>query len=196
MARLASAPRRSCASVVLPLVLLTTAGAVAADRDLPETPYVGVLHVALTCSMPPFQSEASVDVEVSGDGTVDFGSATMTYGGSMPLDDECTYERSGSWEIVPLGTYESGPPRHLAVDENVAYHEELTLTCPGYVIEDGSDGNLNGGMAFDIDDAILGGAVVAVVGETGDAIVWTLTLTPQLPVEAASWSRIKARYHR
>ena len=39
------------------------------------------------------------------------------------IDEDCTYERWGHWEIVPLGTYESGPPRHLAVDENVAYHE-------------------------------------------------------------------------
>jgi hypothetical protein len=177
------------------VLLFTTGGAMAAPRDVPETPYAGTLHVVFTCSMPPFESEASVDVEVYGDGNVDFGFTTMTYGGSVPLDDDCVLERSGSWEIVPLGTYESGPPRHLAVDENVAYHEQITLSCPGYTIEHGDDGNFNGGLAFDIDEAVFGGAVVGVVTETGDSIVWTLYLTPQLPTQATSWSRLKARYH-
>ncbi|MBD3221327.1 NTP transferase domain-containing protein [bacterium] len=97
--------------------------------------------------------------------------------------------------LSPDGTYESGPPAHLAVDENVAYTEQIILTCPGYTVDEDVTGNLNGGLAFDIDEAVVDGAVVGVTTETGDAIVWTLHLTPQLPVEGASWSRIKARYH-
>lgn len=179
----------------LAVLLLVTTGAGGAPRDLPETPYLGTLHVMFVCSMPPFVSEASVEVEILIDGSVDFGVASMDYGGSMQLDDDCTYERWGHWEIVPLGTYESGPPRHLAVDENVAYHEQITLSCPGYTIEDESDGNLNGGLAFSIDEAVTDGAVVEVSTDTGDAIVWTLHLTPQLPVAATSWSQMRARYH-
>jgi hypothetical protein len=192
-------PARHCSHFIglgsLVILLLATTTVVADPGDVPETPYLGTLHVLFTCSMPPFMSEATMDVEILGDGSVEIGFTTMTYGGSIPVDEDCMYERQGSWEIVPIGTYESGPPCHLAVDENVAYHEHIALTCPGYTIENDDDGNLNGGLAFDITEATIGGAEVAVTTETGDAIVWTLNLTPQLPVEPTSWSRVKARYH-
>lgn len=191
MARLAL---NSCRCAAVALIFLLALPPRATPLDMPETPYTGSLHVLFTCSMPPFVCEALVDVEIMWDGTVDIGETTMEYGGSMPVDEDCTYARYGSWEIVPIGTYQSGPPRHLAVDENVAYNEQITLTCPGYEIETTDSGNLNGGLAFDIDDAVTTGAVVAVTTENGDGIVWTLHLIPQLPVERVGWSTVKARY--
>jgi len=188
--------RRRWPAWLAPAALVGVALTLAADplRDPPETPYTGTLQVEFICSMPPFASAAAVDVEVAGDGAVDFGFTTMEYGGSIELEGGCVYERQGSWEIVPLGTYESGPPAHLAVDENIAWNEQITLTCPDYTIDGSDSGNLNGGLAFDITEAVVQGAVVEVTTENGDCIRWTLHLTPGMAAAATSWSRLKARY--
>ncbi len=156
--------------------------------------YEGFLHVLFTCSHPQFESSAQMDVHVTIDGIVTVSEATMNYGGTEP--GECTYTRTGTWNLAPYGYYRVGPPQHIEVNENITFSEHLLMVCPppvGTVMDESPSGNLNGGLAFDFLEAQTDGAVVQVVNGD-DSIRWTLGLVPSLPVEKATWSAIKALY--
>jgi hypothetical protein len=156
--------------------------------------YDGFLNVEFTCSYPDFESSAQMDVHIGIYGVVTISEATMNYGGSEPR--ECTYTRTGTWDIAPLGYYRAGPPQHIEVDENVAFSEHLLMVCPppvGTILDETLSDVLHGGLAFDFLEAQTDGAVVQVVNGT-DTIRWTLGLVPSLPTEKTSWSAIKALY--
>ncbi len=191
---------------VILVLLLVGLGITTLPADAPADPtgpavldhsFVGFLHVQFNCSMPQFQSSAQMDVHIARDGTVTITDTEMSYGGSEDLQDGCVYERTGTWSIMPIGIYMSGPPEHIAVDENIVFSEHITMICPppvGVVMDESPTGNLNGGLAFDFIDAQLDGAVVEVNNGPGDLIRWTLGLVVELPSERSSWSAIKVRY--
>jgi len=159
--------------------------------------YAGFLYVEFICTMPEFSSSAQMDVHINRQGVVSISDADMSYGGSEDLQDGCVYERTGTWEIRPYGYYLSGPPEHIAVNENIFFSEHITMICPppvGTAIDESPSGQLNGGLAFDFADALMDGAVVEASNGVGDLIRWTLGLVVGLPNEQVSWSAMKARY--
>jgi hypothetical protein len=183
---------------MLPLLAVSPGDAPAdPSRDqVLDRAYGGFLHVVFICSVPQFESSAQMDVHIGIYGVVTISEATMDYGGSVQLD-ECTYTRTGTWNIAPYGYYRAGPPEHIEVHENINFSEHLLMECPppaGTVMDESPSGQLNGGLAFDFLDAQMDGAVVEVNNGEGDLIRWTLGLVPSLPVERATWSAIKALY--
>jgi len=186
--------------VLLGLVVLTTVSfqshAIASDdRDDPfYNTYHGQLTVEVTCSMPAYTASATMDVDVDRHGTVTISEAVMDYGGSEQLEG-CTYTRTGTWNLAPLGVYMDGPPAHLDVNENITFSETIKMECPGPGgFTEHPSGLLDGHLAFDWFEATTGTAVVQVATPEGDLTRWTLYLVVDVPSEAISWTALKVRY--
>jgi hypothetical protein len=135
-----------------------------------------------------------MDVNVEGDGTVHIAEAVMEYGGSMALQ-ECTYTRTGTWNLAPIGVYMEGPPAHLDVNENTTFSEHIQMECPPPAgFEKFPSGLYDGHIAFDWFEATTGTAVVEVITPLGDMVRWSLFLIVDVPAETISWSALKLRY--
>ncbi|MFH1845828.1 MAG: hypothetical protein ABIF77_21805 [bacterium] len=185
---------------LLGLVLLTAGvlpriATASGDRDDPfYNTYHGQLTVEVTCSMPAYTASATMDVDVDRHGTVTISEAVMNYGGSEDLQG-CTYTRTGTWNLAPLGVYMDGPPAHLDVNENITFSEHIQMECPPPAgFEKWPSGLLDGHLAFDWFEATTGTAVVEAVTGEGDLTRWSLFLIVNVPTEAISWTAFKVRY--
>ncbi|RLD70406.1 MAG: hypothetical protein DRI87_08405 [Bacteroidetes bacterium] len=152
-----------------------------------ENDYEGSLDLKFTNVFPPWSVSTRMRVHIDKDlGIIDVENCTLSYSGDTIINDDSKIERTGQWEIIPIGS--------LMADEGVDY---IKIDAQISVQNDvqriyGKDNNgnwvllsevpfnetPNSQFTFDFDDAVLmGGAIVEVSVATG-SIKWTLSLTP------------------
>lgn len=156
--------------------------------------YEGDLTVEVTCTMPDFVASATMHVFVDRYMAVTIDPAEMNYGGTEDLE-ECTYTRTGTWNLAPTGVYLDGPPAHLDVNENITFSEHIVMDCPPPAgFEKFPSGVLDGHLAFDWVTATTGTDVIQATNPQGDQTRWTLFLIVNVPTETRTWSAVKLLY--
>lgn len=155
----------------------------AANVDIGSTSS-GTLELHMTCAFPYFDASTQVSVDLNEDGSVTFGTGTMTYEGD---DDngQSRIRRSGTLSLAPFGsTYDTGTDLRIDVNENTTVNERLqqwvwTGSSWWLVVDTTFSGTWDGGLVFYRSEAEAGGSTIAVVTPQGSAS-WTLRLDPSL----------------
>jgi hypothetical protein len=138
----------------------------------------------MTCAFPYFDASTQVSVDLKEDGSVTFGTGTLTYEGD---DDngQSRIRRSGTLSLAPFGsTYDTGNDLRIDVNENTTVNEHFqqwvwTGTSWRLVVDTNFSGTWNGGLVFYRSEAEAGGSTIAVVTPQGSAS-WTLRLDPAM----------------
>ena len=140
----------------------------------------GTLELHFTNEFPSFDASTQVSVDIREDGTVTFGTGTLTYGGEETMG-EFRIKRSGTLTLEPNGTTaEIGDDLRIDVMENTTVNETLqTWVWTGsdwmQTMNETITETWNGGLVFYRSEARAGGSTVQAV--TGDgSVVWTLRL--------------------
>ena len=161
-----------------------------ADNTVLDLNYTGWLTLYFSNDYyPEFTGEESVDVDISKDGTVTFGTGVLTYSGEeVNTDGDGKIKREGTINIAPSGTvYKNaeGDP-HLSVDENSTINENTVMWVKNNAGEWDEVSNTdmtdtwNGGLDFDIDLATIDGASSVEVNGGNGKVKWSLYLLPKL----------------
>lgn len=144
--------------------------------------YNGFLKLTFTNEFPSFDETTQVDVHIDKYGNVTMGTGTLSYNAD---------ENNGQSRIVRVGTLSLNPNgnhfvsnniNYLGVDENttiaenmiVYYWDETTQAWVEFVNEN-INSTWNGGLAFNIDDAVWSGSVIQSVTAWG-SVTWGLYL--------------------
>lgn len=151
-----------------------------------ENCYTGALHLRFTNTFPAFDESTQVSVDIDKYGGVTFGTGTLSYEGD-DNNGQARIKRSGTLTLAPYGNvfHANGSNIVIEVDENTSFNERLQQwiwdgTTWMQVVDETISGTWNGGLGFDLDDAVIsGGSTVGVTTGQG-SVIWTLTLTPTL----------------
>ena len=159
------------------------------EETQPTTPpevlsneYLGFLRLNFTNQFPFFDETTQVDVTIDKYGKVTLGTGTLSY----DADDD-----NGQSRIVRVGTLSLNPKGnhivnngedYIEVDENttidenmiVYYWDDNNLTWV-VAINENINSTWNGGLAFNIDDAVLTGSVIQSANAWG-SVTWGLYL--------------------
>ena len=140
----------------------------------------GTLELHFTNEFPSFDESTEVSVDINEDGSVTFGTGTLSYGGEDTLG-EFRIKRSGTLTLEPHGTtVEIGDDLRIDVMENTTVNETLqTWVWDGsnwmQVLNETITDTWNGGLVFYRSEARAGGSTVQAA--TGDgSVAWTLRL--------------------
>lgn len=155
----------------------------AANVDIGSTSS-GTLELHMTSAFPAIDVSTRVSVELDEDGTVTFGTATLTYEGD---DDngQSRLRRAGTLFIAPLGnTYDTGTDLRFDVNENTTFNEHFQQWVWAdsawlLVVDTTFSGTWDGGLVFYRSAAESGGSTIEVVNPYGSAS-WTLKLNPEM----------------
>ena len=147
--------------------------------------YTGSLWLRyMNVSLPAFDATSGpVSVDVDQFGRMTFGTGTLPYEGEETLGD-FRIKRSGTITIRPNGHwFDLSGADHFAVNENSTVNENMkTWVWTGSewqpVLDEDINSTFNGGLDFNLQDAVYGsGSVVERVEATG-TVRWTLVLLP------------------
>jgi len=146
--------------------------------------YSGTLELRFSNTFPAFDETTQITVEIDSQGSLDIGTGTLSYLGE---DDngEAKIKRDGDLALEPYGEiYACGGGTVVSISENTDYSEHYQHW---YWDDDAMEwildfdinpsGTWNGGLAFDLDEAMkTGGHTVGVQNAQG-AVLWTLELS-------------------
>ncbi len=157
------------------------------ENNLLNNSYLGDLELYFTNTYPEFQSSKKVNVHVSKDGTVTFGTGTLSYSGEeINNSGDGKIKREGIIDMSPSGTIykNQNGDVHISVNENSVIHDHTIM----WVLANGqwmevSNTNYsetwNGGLDFDLNEATGNGSIIE-VNTSGGTVKWTLSLLPEL----------------
>jgi hypothetical protein len=151
-----------------------------------DSNYSGTLYLRFSNTFPEFDESTQVAVEIDKYGGVTFETGTLSYEGE---DDngQSKLKRSGTLTLAPYGNvFHANGGIIIEVDENTSFNERFqqwvwdksTLTWIP-VMDENFSGTWNGGLGFDLDEAVISGSTVGVTNAQG-SVIWTLVLTPTL----------------
>jgi hypothetical protein len=148
-----------------------------------DSNYAGSLSLRFSNTMPEFDASTRVDVEIDKYGGVTFGTGTLSYEGEFE-DEQVRIKRSGTMNLAPYGNvfHANGDDIVIEVDENTSFNERFQQwVWDGatwmQVLDENISGTWNGGLGFDLFEAVTGdGSTVSVTTDQG-SVIWTLTLT-------------------
>lgn len=144
--------------------------------------YSGFLKLDFINQFPSFNETAQVDVIIDVYGKVTFGTGTLTYNADGN-NGQARIVRNGTLQLDPTGYYfNNNGADFIGVDENTTVNENMIV----YYWDDNSQtwvetinenitNTWHGGLAFNIDDAVLTGSVVQSVTAWG-SVTWGLYL--------------------
>jgi hypothetical protein len=144
--------------------------------------HMGFLQLRFTNTFPAFDETVQVDVTVDKYGKVTFNTGTLSYNAD-DNNGQSRIVRVGTLSLNPKGShFVSNGEDFIEVDENTTINENMIV----YYWDDNSQSwiemineNINntwhGGLAFNIDDAVLNGSVIQSVTAWG-SVVWGLYL--------------------
>lgn len=142
--------------------------------------YTGFLRLHLTNEFPSMDKTTQVDVIVNKFGEMNFSTATLSYDADEH-NGQTRIRRTGSLVLRPKGKHflNNGEDK-FGVDENTAINETMTIWYGDGVewtlfTTQNIQGTWNGGLAFDLADALFNGSYVSVNTSYGSA-TWSLHL--------------------
>jgi hypothetical protein len=144
--------------------------------------YSGFLKLDFTNTFPAFDETTQVDVHIDKYGKVTFGTGTLSYNADEN-NGQSRIVRVGTLSLNPKGShFVSNGDDYVDVDENttinenmiVYYWDENTQTWIEFLNED-INSTWNGGLGFNIDDAVLTGSIIQSVTAWGST-TWGLYL--------------------
>lgn len=149
-----------------------------------EHAYAGQLELLYTQDLPQISETVRMQVQVDRDGRMTIEPGVLSYDGEWSENDS-RLRRSGTVNLAPTGAWfdDNGVDR-LAVNENGSGTDRIQQwvfdgAVWRLILDQTTDIDWRGGLAFSLDDAVLTGSVVEVNAGTFRAR-WTLTLTPVL----------------
>ena len=179
---------RSVLGVILVLQLLFVFSCSKDEKNPTEPPQVlshdhtGFLRLRFSNTFPAFDETVQVDVQIDKYGKVTFGTGTLSYNAD-DNNGQSRIVRTGTLNLNPKGNhFVSNGKDYIEVDENTTINENMIV----YYWDDNSQSwvemineNINniwhGGLAFNIDDAVMNGSVIQSVTAWG-SVVWGLYL--------------------
>jgi hypothetical protein len=144
--------------------------------------YNGFLKLTFTSQFPSFNESAQVDVHIDKYGKATFGTGTLSYNAD-DNNGQSRIVRIGTLSLNPKGShFVSNGEDYLEVNENttinenmiVYYWDDVSQSWFEFLNED-INSTWNGGLAFNVADAVLIGSVVQSVTAWGSA-TWGLYL--------------------
>ena len=149
-----------------------------------DNSYTGTLELRFSNAYPEFDESTTVSVDIDINGTVTIGTGSLYYEGE---DDngQSKLKRSGTLTLAPYGNvFHANGGIIIEVDENTSFNERFQQwvwdgTTWIEVVDENISGTWNGGLGFDLDEAVISGSTVGVTNAQG-SVIWTLTLTPTL----------------
>jgi len=144
--------------------------------------YDGFLQLRFTNEFPSFDETTQVDVHIDKYGKVTFGTGTLSYNADED-NSQSRIVRVGTLSLNPKGShFVSNGDDYVDVDENttivenmiVYYWDDNTQTWVEFLNED-INSTWNGGLGFNIDDAVLTGSILQSVTAWGST-TWGLYL--------------------
>ena len=147
-------------------------------KDMFSNYMSGTLSLEYFCPWPNFNETTQVDVRIEKDGTVTFGTGTLSYNADQN-NGQTRIRRVGTLTLNPTGNcFNSNGTDYIGIDENTNLDETLTQWYwdPNTqtwveVINQEIHQVWNGGLAFQIDDALLDQAVIQ-----SSSAIWRLYL--------------------
>ena len=148
--------------------------------------YLGELQLQYSNTFPEFDETTSMEVEINKYGGVFIEAGSLVYSGESEIPEQSKIKREGTLDLQPLGEIVVGTDVIVSINENTAYDEQYKywvwddqILDWDLRVEENPTGLWNGGLAFNLDDAVLFGDTVGEQNAQG-AVLWTLTLTPSL----------------
>jgi len=144
--------------------------------------YSGFMQLHFTNTFPAFDESTQVDITIDKYGKVTFGTGTLSYNADED-NGQSRIVRVGTLSLNPKGShFVSNGDDYVDVDENttinenmiVYYWDENTQTWIEFLNED-INSTWNGGLGFNIDDAVLTGSIIQSVTAWGST-TWGLYL--------------------
>ncbi|MBS4032878.1 MAG: hypothetical protein KGZ85_00315 [Ignavibacterium sp.] len=144
--------------------------------------YSGFLKLDFTNQFPAFNETTQVDVMIDVFGKVTFGSGTLSYNAD-DNNGQSRIVRTGTLNLNPKGShFVSNGDDYIEVDENTTINENMIVyywddNSQSWVemINENINNIWNGGLAFNVADAVLTGSVVQSVTAWG-SVTWGLYL--------------------
>jgi len=147
-----------------------------------DVEYDGFLKLRFTNEFPSFDETTQVDVHIDKYGKVTFGTGTLSYDADED-NGQSRIVRVGILSLNPKGShFVSKGEDYVDVDENTTINENMivyylddnTQTWVEFLNED-INSTWNGGLGFNIDDAVLTGSIIQSVTAWG-SVTWGLYL--------------------
>jgi|GEM_PF-2013175 len=150
-----------------------------------EHSYAGVLTVRYTSVYPEWDVSAQMDVIIDKElGAVQVESGNLYYSGETVMDEDAKIERTGNWELYPNGWLENPDDPYVHIDAGVVVQNDVqkiyakdnrgNWQLVSTIDFSGSEPNAD--LSFNLDQSLLGGAIINDVTSAG-SLVWTLNLT-------------------
>ena len=144
--------------------------------------HMGFLQLRFTNTFPAFDETAQVDVTIDKYGKVTFGTGTLTYNAD-DNNGQARIVRVGTLSLNPKGShFVSNGEDYIGVDENTTIVENMIVyywddSSQSWIemINENINNTWNGGLAFNIVDAVLNGSVIQSVNAWG-SVTWGLYL--------------------
>lgn len=144
--------------------------------------HTGFLQLRFANTFPSFDETTQVDVHIDKYGKVTFGTGTLSYNADEN-NGQTRIVRIGTLSLKPKGShFVSNGEDYVDVDENttinenmiVYYWDDVSQSWVEYLNED-INSTWNGGLAFNIDDAVMNGSIIQSVNAWG-SVIWGLYL--------------------
>lgn len=144
--------------------------------------HTGFLQLKFANTFPSFDEITQVDVHIDKFGKVTFGTGTLSYNAD-DNNGQTRIVRVGTLSLKPKGShFVSNGEDYVDVDENttinenmiVYYWDDVSQSWVEYLNED-INSTWNGGLALNIDDAVMNGSIIQSVNAWG-SVTWGLYL--------------------
>ncbi len=173
------------------IVLLVTALQISCSKDDPgptepdpvlTANYSGWLSLHFTNTFPAFDETTQVDVTIDKYGKLTFGTGTLSYNAD-DNNGQARIVRVGTLSLNPKGShFVSNGEDYIEIDENtttnenmiVYYWDDISQSWSEFLNEN-INSTWNGGLAFNIVDAVMNGSVIQSVTAWG-SVTWSLYL--------------------
>jgi hypothetical protein len=171
------------------LVIALFISSCSSDDQAPTEPpqvftnaHSGFMKLDFTNQFPAFNETAQVDVTIDVYGNVTFGTGTLSYNAD-DNNGQSRIVRTGTLNLNPKGShFVSNGEDYIEVDENTTINENMIVyywddNSQSWVemINENINNTWNGGLAFNVADAVLTGSVVQSVTAWG-SVTWGLYL--------------------
>ena len=144
--------------------------------------HTGFLKLRFANTFPAFDESVQVDVHIDLYGKVTFGTGTLSYNADED-NGQTRIVRTGTLSLKPKGShFVNNGEDYVDVDENTTINENMIV----YYWDDDSqswiehlneniNSSWNGGLAFNIKDAVMNGSIIQSVTAWG-SVTWGLYL--------------------
>ncbi len=146
--------------------------------------YIGFLRLHFTNEFPTINKTTQVDVAINKFGEMNFSTATVSYDADEH-NGQTRIRRTGTLVLRPKGKhfFNNGEDK-FGVDENTTIQETMTIWYGDGVewtlfTTQNIQGTWNGGLDFDLTEALFNGSYVSVNTGNGSA-TWSLHLVVKL----------------